>query len=848
MSRTIRKRTVGELFTPCIEIRDQSSKRMFSPASFFDVIDSAQNRDKRSLSEPGTVPQRPAVVAFYGFRGGAGRTIALAHVAMLLAQKGLRVTAMDFDLEAPGLHIALGAEQPTEEQGLVPLLHKTLTAEQGKPVSVAEHLKIVTPREGAGKILLLPAGRVNRKYLAQIEELGVGLWHEPELSPLERILNGIRQENPDIIFIDCRTGFSGMSASVLFHLADLAVIFLPLTDQVWDGVDVLLQGVAAARTHRDNKPALLFVPGMVLPGEAGRDKSQRYLDKLREKYIQRLNIEPNKTSEEESEASEEEPWLHDGIFWDQRVWADGFVRQPFLPGGPWGLFQPLCDTIIAALDLEVERRSVEPILAKGILEELQISGSVGFAEELNTQQMRHIMVPSESVRAAVDRSSVLVVGAKGSGKTLLWRFLVDDPGRDDLVRLPADTKYIAGHAPSLELDPQRLTLSADAFKEVEQAARMQKNNTHKAFWILYALFRLSRVQEEIADWLKDNMASPLRTAWRQLDKSAHTPDFTPLLNLNAVSTLAEKTLSGLDDWMAAKVQQYVLVFDGLDNGFQTGRTEAWYERRERFVTGLLQVVAEWRGRLKRIQFKVFLREDIYLSMELQNRSHLDAAKHELRFGSSDLWQLALKIATTSSIYKSTIPTARMGSDGLYAGDENELKALLYPLWGRTIEKGKKAYTANYILKRTSDAQGRLFPRTFIQMLDAAVKSEKQLEPRNESDRVLRFRSLQKGVASASRQRVEDLRTEYVELKPYLEALRGAPAVASFDKMIAVMKQNTGKPALSLHKGPGGWRKVLDRLIAVGVMGRKSIEGIEEEKLSTALLYRDGLGLKVAGLR
>jgi len=96
--------------------------------------------------------------------------------------------------------------------------------------------------------------------------------------------------------------------------------------------------------------------------------------------------------------------------------------------------------------------------------------------------------------------------------------------------------------------------------------------------------------------------------------------------------------------------------------------------------------------------------------------------------------------------------------------------------------------------------------------------------------------------------VNDLLTEYVELKPYLEALRGAPAVATPDKLIAKMKPNIGKPTLSLHMGAGGWRKVLDRLIAVGVMGKKFGEGNEEEKLSVALLYRGGLGLKSAGLR
>ena len=823
------------------------SKRMFSPASFFDVIDSVPGGPARALAEPATVPPRPATVAFYGFRGGAGRTVALAHIALMLAQRGLRVAVVDFDLEAPGLHMALGADPPAEGKGLVALLRRTLTAALGERVDVAEHLQVVTPKEGTGKVLLLPAGRVSRTYLAQIEELGVGLWHEPSLSPLERILDGLKKENPDVVFVDCRTGFNGMSASVLFHLSDLAVVFLPLTEQVWEGVEVLLQAVASARRQRENGPGLLFVPSMVPPGEVGREKVERYLAKLRKEYARYLAVSLAEESGEEPDSAEEEPWLREGIVWDARISADGAIRQPFLPGGPWGIFQSLCDSVIASLDLEVGQRPTEPVHALAVLDELQIRGADGFAEELSEEQMQRIMVPSQSVKAAADRASALVVGAKGSGKTLLWRFLVK-PRPDELLRLPSDTMCIVGHAPNQELDPQKLTLSADAFKELEQAARMCDTDTHKAFWLLYCLFRLSRSQQRVAEWLRLNVAPSLRAEWRTLVSSSGTPDFAPLLRLERISTLAEDTMTALDEWLASEPQQYMLAFDGLDSGFQTGKPKVWYERRQRFVTALLQVVAEWRSRLRRVQFKVFLREDIYLSIELQNRSHLDAAKHELRFGPTDLWQLALKIATTSHTYKTSIAFAKTGTDGLYVGDEGELKALLFPLWGRTVEKGKKAYTANYILKRTSDAQGRLFPRTFIQMLDAAIKHEKQLEPRGEADRVLRFRALREGVIAASAMRVQDLRTEYVELKPYLEALRGAPAVATAERLIAKMRPNIGRPALSLHMGAGGWRKVLDRLVTVGVMGKKSGEAGEEEKLSVALLYRDGLGVKSAGLR
>lgn len=837
-----------------LQIKDRAvpygSKRMFSAASFFDVIEvgaDAPRKRGRSLGEPTTLPPAPAVVAFYGFRGGAGRTLALAHVAVMLAQRGLRVATVDADIEAPGLHVALGAETPPEGKGLVPLLQATLTSDPKAPVNVVDHLQVLSPREGVGKILLLPSGRVTRRYLAQIEELGVGLWHEPDRSPLERILEDLGTEHPDVVLVDCRTGFSGMSASVLFHHAHLAVVFVPLTDQVWDGLNVLLEAVASARTVRQQMPALLFVPCMIPSAEPGREKVKRFLVELRGRYDRFLPHARDETEAEETEAAEEDLWLPEGIVWDPRLSSDGEVRQPFLPGGPWGQFQSLCDRIIAALDLGAEPPRVQPLQARSILDELEISGSVGFAEELEPQQMMRFIVASESVKAAVDRASALIVGAKGSGKTLLWRCLVEGTLRE-MVRLPADTTYVVGHAPRPSLDPQRANLSADAFKELEQAGRMRRAATHKPFWLLYGLFRLSQAEPAIADWLAANMPSPLRGVWKRLTSASGTRDFAPLLNVKSASTLAEAAFAGLDEWLALQPQQYVLLFDGLDSGFDVGRPETWYGRRQDFVRGLLQVVADWRSRLKRVQFKVFLREDIYLSIELQNRSHLDSAKHELRFGPRDLWQLALKLATTSPTYKSTMMTAKTGADGLYLGDDNELKALLYPLWGRTLEAGKKAYTANYILKRTSDAQGRLFPRTFIQMLEAAVKHEKRQSQRAEADRVLRFPALREGVIQASQQRTEDLRTEYVELKPYLAALEGAAAVASRDRLIKAMKPGIGTPAISLHKGPGGWSKVLDRLINVGVLGRKPAGPGEDDKLSVALLYRDGLRMKSMGLR
>jgi Mrp family chromosome partitioning ATPase len=50
------------------------------------------------------------VITFYSYKGGTGRTMALANIACLFARQGtagMRVLAIDWDLEAPGLHYYL---------------------------------------------------------------------------------------------------------------------------------------------------------------------------------------------------------------------------------------------------------------------------------------------------------------------------------------------------------------------------------------------------------------------------------------------------------------------------------------------------------------------------------------------------------------------------------------------------------------------------------------------------------------------------------------------------------------------------------------------------------------------
>ena len=67
------------------------------------------------------------IFTFYSYKGGVGRSLALAHVAYAFAQRGLRVLAVDFDLEAPGLErycfaASDGVQTARDHAGLIDLI------------------------------------------------------------------------------------------------------------------------------------------------------------------------------------------------------------------------------------------------------------------------------------------------------------------------------------------------------------------------------------------------------------------------------------------------------------------------------------------------------------------------------------------------------------------------------------------------------------------------------------------------------------------------------------------------------------------------------------------------------
>lgn len=272
---------------------------------------------------PSSAPDgRGQVVTFYSFKGGVGRTMALANVAWILASRGKRVLAVDWDLEAPGLHSyfhpLLTDPELRDTDGLIDLLRayqqavllpgrEEVPEDDGwfrrtldlTPYVVGLDLRFAS----GGRLDFLPAGRQNAAYSDSVTSFD---WH----AFYERLGGGsflleMREEMAaryDYVLIDSRTGVTDSSGICTVLLPDTLVLGFVYNVQNMRGS----AHVARAVTKGSRRPIrLLPVPMRV--EDAERERLEISRDRAREVFGGHLS------------------WLEEGSV--ERYWGD--VEIPY---------------------------------------------------------------------------------------------------------------------------------------------------------------------------------------------------------------------------------------------------------------------------------------------------------------------------------------------------------------------------------------------------------------------------------------------------------------------------------------------------------------------------------------
>ena len=152
----------------------------------------------------------PTITSFYSFKGGVGRSTALAATALHLATAGERVVVLDVDLDAPGVGFLLSAHDgATAPWGVVDYLieQPLLVGIDGLDLSDYFHRCPPSLFSGTGEIMVFPAGTTDNRYVGKLARLDYATSHRGRIHPFVLLLEQIRQElNPDWILIDSRGG------------------------------------------------------------------------------------------------------------------------------------------------------------------------------------------------------------------------------------------------------------------------------------------------------------------------------------------------------------------------------------------------------------------------------------------------------------------------------------------------------------------------------------------------------------------------------------------------------------------------------------------------------------------
>jgi len=168
---------------------------------------------------------------FYSFKGGVGRTMALVNVAVEFANRGQKVLALDFDLEAPGLDTFDLGRPPRPTPGILDFVHDYLNT--GRSPDVREYVFKAADDIGkdGGELWIMPSGSQDGRYsqrLASLDWNHLYEHYEGHLLMEDLKAQWDKDMGIDYALVDSRTGYTDVGGICTRHIPDAVVLlFLP---------------------------------------------------------------------------------------------------------------------------------------------------------------------------------------------------------------------------------------------------------------------------------------------------------------------------------------------------------------------------------------------------------------------------------------------------------------------------------------------------------------------------------------------------------------------------------------------------------------------------------------------
>lgn len=295
------------------------------------------------LRAPARQAPPPPRFVFSSIKGGVGRSTALAVVASALSRQGLRVLAIDLDIEAPGLGPILLNEQTLPKFGLIDALVENGISSLDRQF-LADLIGPSSLSDGRGRIDVIPVlgkssldnpgdvlSKIARAYTEDIRADGsVATILDQICELIDSFSDPTRY---DAILVDARAGLHETTASAILGMGAEVFLFGLDEPQTFQGFKILLSHMAR---FSDERPIPEWLSRFtIVQGKAPSelDDRQNFADQCRHLFADLGLIE-------DSGASNSDTFSQEVGFGDIE-WNDEAPDEEILPKEGYQHLEPL---------------------------------------------------------------------------------------------------------------------------------------------------------------------------------------------------------------------------------------------------------------------------------------------------------------------------------------------------------------------------------------------------------------------------------------------------------------------------------------------------------------------------
>lgn len=597
------------------------------------------------LESPSRRPQNKVpVVTFYSYKGGVGRSTALAAFAAHLAiNKGLKVCMMDCDFEAPGL-TNFFMEDPENISYKNGLLEYFLDSEIEDRMILSNYYWEVSKKfSGKGTIYVFHAGN-----LSTDEQLGyrfnthlshymngltrLDIFSKNSLKNRFRSLFSEIQERlkPDIILLDSRTGFNDVFGVTAFRLSDVVLGFFGSDAQSRPGVEFFLSILT-----RDKAPRLLMAHSII-------PSSQK--TKLHKLFCEYIDEKIRELSDNEKCDGELQmdiyPIADNDIL--RYIGKPTESNEEFISLIENQEFPDYRNLFEKLYDICLDSNSPDALIAERILEkesELQLAILNKTKENMPAPYARDFRDFSQELdkkhyffrkcmEDLFNPEKFLVIGAKGTGKSYIYQSL-DNARVVQALREranKADSNYL--FIPIIKQEHSFDTVNLNFVENVDL------DLFYERFWQLY-------IWNVVMSKKPYGYLSPIELY--QISDSTQTALYFQrnIMDADFISKI-ESDMLALDNYLDRlnPDNHIVIIFDELDNIVKP----KWWSQRISPLVNLCKKMS-----YSNIQLKVFLRSDLYEKIDnINNKNDLKNRTIDIEWSREELFSYFFKIILSHS--------------------------------------------------------------------------------------------------------------------------------------------------------------------------------------------------------